>query len=370
MIYTLRQPPNAVDTEVWMRPNRFFATIAAGLGVIALVPVATALGDDSPGATGQTTEAVTALGTAFTYQGRLTDGGSPANGAYDIRFILFDAESGGAQVGTTVAKEEITVTNGLFSTELDFGAASFTGDARWVELAVRPGSGTGTGGYTVLSPRQPVSPAPYALFAKTAAAIAVPFVGSGSTAGAPATPEGIVTISQAGTGIAIAGNRTSTDAVAEYPAVLGTNSGLGAGVQGESTNANGVGVRGFAIGASGTGGYFSGTTALELAGALKVSGSNPAAFIHTVDTSGADRNTCPGDGGVHAADASTYLTVTDQNAMVIITPVNYATGAALSWYPAVAPSWCPGITNRWVIFSTDGSSIPNGTRFNVLVINQ
>ena len=29
------------------------------------------------------------MGTAFTYQGRLTDGGSPANGPYDFEFELY-----------------------------------------------------------------------------------------------------------------------------------------------------------------------------------------------------------------------------------------------------------------------------------------
>src|SRR5712691_3127220 len=37
--------------------------------------------------------------TSFTYQGRLTDGGTPANGNYDLQFALFDSLSGGAQVG-------------------------------------------------------------------------------------------------------------------------------------------------------------------------------------------------------------------------------------------------------------------------------
>ena len=37
--------------------------------------------------------------TAFTYQGRLSDGGLPANGAYDLRFALFDAASDGNQIG-------------------------------------------------------------------------------------------------------------------------------------------------------------------------------------------------------------------------------------------------------------------------------
>ena len=70
-----------------MRRKRFFAAVAAGLGLLALIPVASALGD-GPGESGRNVEAATALGTGFTYQGRLTDAGSPANGTYDLRFIL------------------------------------------------------------------------------------------------------------------------------------------------------------------------------------------------------------------------------------------------------------------------------------------
>ncbi|MBK7329073.1 MAG: hypothetical protein IPI85_08330 [Dehalococcoidia bacterium] len=352
-----------------MRRNRIIATVAAGLGVISLIPVATALGDDSSEPQGRSIEAVTALGSSFTYQGRLTDAGSPANGTYDLRFILYDADTAGASVGTTQTKDDVTVTNGLFGVELDFGAGAWNGDARWVEIAVRPGASAGT--YTVLSPRQPISPTPYALFAKAAAGIAVPFAASGSLAGAPASTTGLFTVTQTGTGIAIAGNRTSTD-VSEYPGVLGTNNGGGAGVQGESTAADGVGVRGYAIGAGGTGGYFYGETGLEIDGAIKVSGANPAAFVHIVDTAGPDRNTCPGDGGVHKANAATYLPVTDPTAIVLITPINVIEGVALTWYPAVAPAWCPGVTDRWVIFSTSGleDSISAGSKFNVLVISK
>ena len=35
-------------------------------------------------------ERVAAQGTAFTYQGRLTDGTNPVTGNYDLRFILRD----------------------------------------------------------------------------------------------------------------------------------------------------------------------------------------------------------------------------------------------------------------------------------------
>ena len=44
------------------------------------------------------------LGAGFTYQGKLTDGGTPANGTYDFEFNLYDALSGGSPVGSLRAK--------------------------------------------------------------------------------------------------------------------------------------------------------------------------------------------------------------------------------------------------------------------------
>ena len=102
-----------------------------------------------------------AVGTAFTYQGRLTDGGSPANGDYDFRFRLYDVSSGGSPVGS-VTQGDVTVTEGLFTVELDFGAV-FDGTALWLDIGVRPGSSSGA--YSALTPRQPLTPAPYALYA-------------------------------------------------------------------------------------------------------------------------------------------------------------------------------------------------------------
>jgi hypothetical protein len=102
-------------------------------------------------------------GTAFTFQGRLTDGGAPASGAYDFEFSLYDADVGGSQVGVTITQDDVTVTGGLFTVQLDFGDV-FDGTALYLEIAVRPGSETGA--YTTLSPRQPLTAAPYALYAE------------------------------------------------------------------------------------------------------------------------------------------------------------------------------------------------------------
>jgi hypothetical protein len=107
------------------------------------------------------TQAQEPVGTAFTYQGYLTDGGSPADGTYDFEFKLYDAASDGSQMGSTVIKDDVTVTDGVFTVELDFGSSIFTGDARWLEIGARPGSSSGS--YTILTPRQALTPAPYAL---------------------------------------------------------------------------------------------------------------------------------------------------------------------------------------------------------------
>ena len=50
-------------------------------------------------------------GTAFTYQGRLNDGGNPATGLYDLRFGLYDAASAGGQQGNLVTNKSRNVEN-------------------------------------------------------------------------------------------------------------------------------------------------------------------------------------------------------------------------------------------------------------------
>src|SRR6266852_4161053 len=92
------------------------------------------------------------LGTAFTYQGRLLNGGIATNGSFDMQFSLFDALTGGAQIAATVTAAPVPVTNGLFTVQLDYGSSSFLGDARWLQIAVRTNGSVGP--YTPLTPRQ------------------------------------------------------------------------------------------------------------------------------------------------------------------------------------------------------------------------
>lgn len=106
------------------------------------------------------------LTNAVTYQGQLKDAGGPATGTHNITFTLWDAAgsgsppAGGAQIGAADSNPGTVVTNGLFTVELNdtgqFGAAAFNGEARWLQISVNG---------TVLSPRQPVTAAPFALYA-------------------------------------------------------------------------------------------------------------------------------------------------------------------------------------------------------------
>ena len=143
-----------------------------------------------------------ALGTAFTYQGVLNDGNGPANGAYDFRFLLYDASFGGNQVGSTVTLDDVSVSDGLFTVELDFGNV-FDGRALWLEVAVRPGSSTGN--YTTLSPRQPLTAAPYALYALGAGSVAWNDI-TGRPAGLDDGDDD--TTYSAGTGLTLSGSMT------------------------------------------------------------------------------------------------------------------------------------------------------------------
>lgn len=104
-------------------------------------------------------------GTAFTYQGRLTESGALVSDRWDVRFTLFDSNVGGTAVAGPVTNSAVSVTNGLFTTVVDFGTNAFTGSGAWLELAVRT---NGTGLFVVLQPRQQITPTPYALFAQNA----------------------------------------------------------------------------------------------------------------------------------------------------------------------------------------------------------
>lgn len=149
-------------------------------GAIVLLGVATAL-------------AQTPLGTAFNYQGSLSDGGEPVSGTADFRFTLWDADSGGSDFGT-VQVDNVTVTDGLFTVTLDFGVEPWVdNEVRWLAIEVRSPSGSGS--FTPLSPRQELTPTAFSLATR---GVTVDADGDAEFAGDVVTPQTVVARAFAG----------------------------------------------------------------------------------------------------------------------------------------------------------------------------
>ncbi len=195
---------------------------ATANGSVGTPSVAPAGSQGSPA----TNQPQTTAGTGFTYQGSLNDGASPANGQYDFTFTLFDALAAGNQVGTIVPMLNHTVTNGLFTVTLDFGTTAFQGDARWLQIAVRP---TGGGSYTTLAPRQALTATPYAMSLVPGAVI------NGATGAG-----GIAFNVNNSTGNSVAGFSGSATDSAVYGVNTNSASALGAGVKGVGNASPGV----------------------------------------------------------------------------------------------------------------------------------
>src|SRR5262249_43933859 len=121
-----------------------------------------------------------AQGTAFTYQGKLTDGGVPATGLYDLKFRVYDASTGGNQLPQPAPSEvntnAVPVTNGPFMVILNFDgpgstvSAVFVGGRRWLEIDARKKDDPA--GYVTLAPRAELFPTPYAMYVQNTSSTA------------------------------------------------------------------------------------------------------------------------------------------------------------------------------------------------------
>ncbi len=249
------------------------------------------------------------LGTAFTYQGRLKSGGSPANDSYDLQFTLYDVETVGSIVAGPVCADNVNVADGLFTVPLDFGAAAFNGDARWLDIGVRADAtagNCGAGAYTPLVPRQKLTGVPYALFstapwATSGANISNTNTGNvGIGTSAPMSPLHVTTAGTpavfaettggAGTNFGVIGSSASTSGRGVLGTV-GAASGATYGVVGESQSAIGTGVRGWAKDTTGQNyGVYGQTSSVNGTGvyglALANTGTNYGVYGQTASTNG------------------------------------------------------------------------------------
>jgi hypothetical protein len=137
-----------------------------------------------------------AQGTAFTYQGQLSNSSGPASGTYDLTFKLWNASSAGGQVGGTLTASSTVISNGLFTVILDFGGV-FNGLPYWLELGVRT---NGAVSFATLSPRQELTPTPYAITAQnvTGVVLASQLTGTLPSVALSGTYAGPLTLNNAG----------------------------------------------------------------------------------------------------------------------------------------------------------------------------
>jgi hypothetical protein len=148
-----------------------------------------------------------AQGTAFTYQGRLNASGAPASGSYDLVFTLYTTNTTGVAIAGPATNSAVTVTNGLFTTLVDFGPGVFTDTSNWLAIAV---STNGANTFSLLTPRQQVTPTPYALYAANAmtaaSASSVPAADVTGTLGLGHLPSAVITNSA--TSVSLSGTFT------------------------------------------------------------------------------------------------------------------------------------------------------------------
>lgn len=98
--------------------------------------------------------------TEFTYQGKLSDTGTPS-ATYDFEFRLCASETSCSTPLAIDSRPGVAVASGgIFTTKINFGAGAFDGADRFLEIAVRH---PGETNYTTLAPRQKLASAPYAI---------------------------------------------------------------------------------------------------------------------------------------------------------------------------------------------------------------
>jgi len=222
--------------------------------------------------------------TTFTYQGELIEAGAPADGSYSMNFKLFNALAGGSQVGSTVTIAPQVVSDGIFSSQLDFGPRDFSSTQYWLEIMVDGNT---------LSPRQAMTASPFSIQTRgifvdsnnnVGVGTTFPFyplhVENPSTSGRAiysrsSSPTGFTTTGRfdnfSTTGTALSGQATSTTGTntgvfgqtssTNGRAVFGwasAQTGPNIGVEGQSSSTSGQGVNGSAFAAAGTtyGGWF------------------------------------------------------------------------------------------------------------------
>jgi hypothetical protein len=164
-------------------------------------------------------------------QGRLTDdSGSPLDGTYSIRFRIYDASTGGTMLCEDT--DDVSVVNGLFNAEMDFCTSDdINGQQLWLGITV--------GSDNEMTPRQGIYAVPYAWGLRPGAQI----VNTSTDIGA----------------YGLQGESTQADGKGLYGyATSSTTTGHPVGVFGQASALQGIGVFGYVSSGAdnGYGGFF------------------------------------------------------------------------------------------------------------------
>lgn len=213
------------------------------------------------------------VGTVFTYQGKLTDNGAPANGSFDLKASVYDAKNLGNLIAGPIPVNGVSVTDGLLNAEIDFGNV-FTGTALFLEIQVSP---AGQNTFVTLTPRQPLNTTPFAAYALNGN-----WTASGSA------------IKNANTGF-VGINRTDKVSGSEYFGIQAAASGTNYGgmyirtdsttakpFYGYSTGSGGKVAWSYLDGSDGTLNFYNGGVrmTIEETGDVGIGTSNPGAKLH------------------------------------------------------------------------------------------
>lgn len=252
--------------------------------------------------------AVFAQTKSITYQGNLSDGGSPANGYYDLSFELFDAPSNGVSVVSAIVSNAVLVTEGYFTVMLDFGAGVFDGSDLWLEIGATTNGG---GVFTTLSPRQQVTAAPYAIKAGNAMTVDMGTISDPGFIGTTTTTPLVLSVSN------------TTALRLEYPTVGSVPNLIG----GDSGNIVSNGVQGAVIG-GGVNNIVGGDFGTVVGGNFnRASGAYSTAMGLAATASGYS-STAIGNGTTASGDFSTAIGYSTTASGVVCTAIGYNTAAS------------------------------------------
>jgi hypothetical protein len=232
------QPP-AVST--CKEPKMFARHSILSVTVIGLASLALIAASGGARADGPESSRIAQAGMVaarISYQGRVTDhSGKPLESKHNFAFEWWSGPTGGTQFGDTTARQDIPVTDGVFTVDLDVPSDVADGRAIWLNIGVDGAR---------LAPLQELLPVPYALGLRPGATIrtfstdtvyglSVLNMVKGSALRVQGVQHGIEARGESGDGVsAVSGGG------AETAAVRGKASGAGYG--GDFSNSAGIGL--------------------------------------------------------------------------------------------------------------------------------